>query len=276
MATLVDPEDFKKDNQPRVEAEQEEQYASLEEDNSPKAVEEPKAEAPESDLPEKYAGKSAAELAEMHANLETLLGRQSSEIGEIRKAFDQMVQENIANKKQQTAPETSASEDVDFWTDPQGAISKTIENHPSLRKAEEISSTLQKQKALDSLNAAHPDKEKILSDPKFAEWIKASPIRTDLYQRADQGFDFDSANELLSLWKERQAVAEKQQAVELVARKQEVKEASTGSGRSNPEGTKQKKVYRRRDIIELMNTNPKRYAALQDEILQAYAEGRVK
>jgi hypothetical protein len=37
------------------------------------------------DLPDKYRGKSAAELARMHQEAEKLLGRQSSEVGELRK-----------------------------------------------------------------------------------------------------------------------------------------------------------------------------------------------
>ena len=38
----------------------------------------------------------------------------------------------------------------------------------------------------------------------------------------------------------------------------------------------EEKVYRRADIIKLMKTDPERYNALSDEILKAYAEGRVK
>jgi hypothetical protein len=37
-----------------------------------------------------------------------------------------------------------------------------------------------------------------------------------------------------------------------------------------------KKIYRRADIIKLMNSDPERYQALSPEILAAYAEGRVK
>ena len=36
------------------------------------------------------------------------------------------------------------------------------------------------------------------------------------------------------------------------------------------------KVYRRADIIKLMKNDPDRYQALADEIMAAYAEGRVK
>ena len=54
-----------------------------------------------------------------------------------------------------------------------------------------------------------------------------------------------------------------------------VKSASTGNARGTGQ-TQRKKQYRRADIIKLMKTDPERYAALSEEIFQAYAEGRVK
>jgi hypothetical protein len=115
----------------------------------------------------------------------------------------------------------------------------------------------------------------ILGDPKFAEWIKASKIRTQLFVAADQQYDSDSADELFTLWKERKVVAQQTADVEKQARKQTLKAASTGNARGSSQGTR-KKVYRRADIIKLMRTDPDRYTALADEIMAAYAEGRVK
>ena len=115
----------------------------------------------------------------------------------------------------------------------------------------------------------------ILSDAKFAEWIKGSKIRTQLFVQADQQYDYDAADELFSLWKERASVAQQTVAVEKQARKQQVKSASTGNARGTGQGSR-KKVYRRADIIKLMKTDPDRYAALSEEIFQAYADGRVK
>jgi hypothetical protein len=42
-----------------------------------------------------------------------------------------------------------------------------------------------------------------------------------------------------------------------------------GSGESS------KKTYRAIDLQNLLNTNPDRYTAMQDEIMRAYSEGRV-
>jgi hypothetical protein len=115
----------------------------------------------------------------------------------------------------------------------------------------------------------------ILEDPKFAEWIKASKIRTQLFAQADQQYDADAADELFCLWKERQAVTQQTAQVEKQARKQQIRAASTGNARGTAEGTR-KKVYRRADLIKLMRTDPERYQALSEDILTAYAEGRVK
>ena len=83
------------------------------------------------------------------------------------------------------------------------------------------------------------------------------------------------ADELFSLWKERKTVAQQTAQVEKQARKQQVRAANTGNARGSAEGSR-KKVYRRADIIKLMKNDPDRYQALSDEIMAAYAEGRVK
>ena len=62
---------------------------------------------------------------------------------------------------------------------------------------------------------------------------------------------------------------------EKAARKSSVKSANTGNARGTGEKTR-KKVYRRADIIKLMQSDPDRYMALQPEIMEAYADGRVK
>ena len=236
-------------------------------------VEQPQAKPPEPSVPEKYKGKSLEEVVQMHQEAEKLLGRQSSEVGELRKVVD----DYIANQTPVQAPQqlVEPEDDIDYFTDPQAAVNRAIENHPKIREAQQYTEQYKKQTSLAAVQAKHPDMQQILSDPKFAEWIKASKIRTQLFVAADQQYDADAADELFSLWKERKTVARQTAAVEKQARKQTLKAASTGNARGTGEGTR-KKVYRRSDIIKLMKTDPERYQALSDEILAAYAEGRVK
>ena len=225
-------------------------------------------------VPEKYQGKSMEEVVQMHQEAEKLLGRQSSEVGELRKVVDDYISTQTttqAPQQQHVEPE----DDIDYFTDPQGAVNRAIENHPKIREAEQYTAQYKKQSSLSTLQAKHSDMQQILGDPKFAEWIKASKIRTQLFVQADQQYDADAADELFSLWKERKTVAQQTAQVEKQARKQQLKAANTGNARGSAEGTR-RKVYRRADIIKLMKNDPDRYQAMSEEIMAAYAEGRVK
>ena len=224
-------------------------------------------------VPEKYQGKSMEEVVQMHQEAEKLLGRQSSEVGELRKVVDNYISNSITTPAPQQHVEPE--DDIDYFTDPQGAVNRAIENHPRIREAQQYTEQYKKQSSLATLQAKHSDMQQILDDPKFVEWIKASKIRTQLFVAADQGYDADSADELFSLWKERKTVAKQTANVERQARKQTLKAASTGNARGSAEGSR-KKVYRRADIIKLMKNDPDRYQALSEEIMAAYAEGRVK
>lgn len=229
---------------------------------------------PEDDLPEKYKGKSAAELARMHQEAEKLLGRQSSEVGELRKVVDSYIQTQLSTQST-TESADDEMDDVDFFVDPKKAVAKAIATDPRIRQAEEVTKQYKMQTSLAQLQQKHPDMNNILKDDKFAEWIKASKIRTQLFVQADQQYDTDAADELFSLWKERQNVVAQTAAAEKQGRKQQAQAASTGNARGNPDSSP-RKIYRRADIIKLMKTDPERYQAMSDEIMKAYAEGRVK
>jgi len=229
-------------------------------------------EQPEEDIPEKYKGKSTAEIVRMHQEAEKLLGKQSSEVGDLRKVVDDYIQTQLTDKETQV---TNADEEVDFFSDPDKAVERAINNHPKIKEAENISNQYRQSTAMNKLQTKHPDMDDILQDGRFAEWIQASKIRTQLFVQADQQFDYDAADELLSLWKERQEVVTQTAANEKQQRKQSVKSASTGNARGSGE-QRAKKVYRRADIIKLMRTDPDRYQALSNDIMQAYKEGRVR
>ena len=268
-ATMLDPH-LEEENVDNVETEANEIQEPEE------AVEQPQdavEQDTDDDIPERYRGKSLKDVVQMHQEVEKVMSRHSSEVGELRKVVD----EYISNQTPPQAPEqlVEPESDSDYFTDPQGAVNRAIENHPKIREAQEYSEQYKKQSSLATLQNKHPDMQQILGDPKFAEWIKASKIRTQLFVQADQQYDADSADELFSLWKERKTVAQQTANVEKQARKQTLKAASTGNARGSSQGTR-KKVYRRADIIKLMRTDPDRYTALADEIMAAYAEGRVK
>lgn len=263
MARLIDE---------RPEDETQEANEELLSTEETQAVDEQPEEQPQQDdeLPEKYRGKTAAELARMHQEAEKLLGRQSSEVGELRKVVDSYIQTQLTP----AAPDDS-EDDVDFFSDPERAVERAIAKHPKIREAEAVTRQYKQTTAMTQLQSKHPDMQAILQDGKFAEWIQASKIRTQLFTQADQQYDYEAADELFTLWKERQNAVTQTANAEKAGRKQAVKSASTGNARGNPDSNS-KKMYRRADIIKLMKTDPERYLSISDEIMQAYAEGRVK
>lgn len=264
MATLID-ERLEEDEQQTEEAQQAEpqvEETQFEEDNE------------EAQIPDKYRGKSAEDLVRMHQEAEKLLGRQSAEVGELRQVVDSYIQTQLS---QQSAPQQQDEtvDEVDFFSDPETAVKRAIDNHPKIREAEQINAEYRKTTALSQLQANHPDMETILKDEKFADWIKASKIRTQLFGQADKQYDYEAANELFNLWKERNQVVQQTAQAEQAGRKQAVKKAATGSAKGSTE-SKKRKIYRRADIIKLMRTDPERYQSLSEEIMKAYQEGRVR
>jgi hypothetical protein len=258
MATLLDE---------RLEEEQQQTEQDGNYDNDPVEQE------TQSEVPDKYKGKSAEDLVRMHQEAEKLLGRQSSEVGELRQVVDSYIQTQLSN--QQAPQQQETVDEVDFFSDPEEAVKRAIDNHPKIREAENISKQYQKTTALSQLQQDHPDMQNILTDAKFAEWIKGSKIRTQLYVQADKQYDYEAAHELFTLWKERKQVVQQTANAEKQGRKQAVKNASTGAATGSSE-TKTRKIYRRADIIKLMRTDPERYQSLSDEIMKAYQEGRVR
>ena len=264
------------DVSPEEELQDGEELATLEEENTTEqepeedTLEEVEAEE-EEDIPEKYKGKSAKDIIRMHQEAEKLLGRQSSEVGELRKLVDNFIQTQTANAEK---PKESG-EEIDFFENPQAAIEQMVNNHPKFKQTEEISRQFKQQQTLTQLQTNHPDFQDIVADEEFASWVNASKVRQELYRRADADFDYDSADELLSNWKERKSIVKQSKEHEEAARKQQAKAASTGTAKGSGE-TPRKKIYRRTDIINLMQNDPQRYLQLADEITLAYSEGRVK
>jgi len=223
------------------------------------------------DIPDKYRGKELSDIIKMHQEAEKLIGKQAQEVGEVRKLADELIKQNLAGKPQ---PIKEEEPEVDFFENPQAAVRKTVDNHPDVLAARQAGQEFKKMQIQQKLASEHPDFGQTVQDPDFANWVKSSPVRIGLYAKADGEFDYDSANELLSTYKQLKGVKAKQtnEAGE-TQRKSNLKAATVDVGGSGESG---KRVYRRADLIRLKMTDPDRYEQLSGEIMQAYQDGRVK
>ena len=223
------------------------------------------------DIPDKYRGKQLSDIIRMHQEAEKLIGKQAQEVGEVRKLADELIKQNLADKSQ---PIKEEEPEVDFFENPQAAVRKTVDNHPDVVAARQAGQDFKKMQIQQKLAQEHPDFGQIVQDPDFVNWVKSSPVRIGLYAKADGEFDYDSANELLSTYKQLKGVKAKQTSdAGETQRKSNLKAATVDVGGTGESG---KRVYRRADLIRLKMQDPNRYDALSDEIMSAYAEGRVK
>jgi hypothetical protein len=224
-----------------------------------------------SDIPNFYRDKSLEDVIKMHQEANKLIDRQGKEVGEIRKLADELIKQNLSSNKQSIKEEAP---EVDFFENPKEAIRQTVDNHPDVVAGRQAAHDFKRMQIQQKLVQEHPDYGQVASDPDFANWVKSSPVRINLFAKADGEFDYDSANELLTTYKQLRGVKAKQTSdAGEATRKTNLKAAGVDIGGSGESG---KRVYRRADLIRLKMTDPNRYEALSDEIMQAYSEGRVK
>lgn len=258
---LVNPSDTDNPKEQESVAEIEEQDESVQEEQKESF-----------ELPDKYKDKPVEELVRMHQEAEKLLGRQGAEVGELRRAVDDLLKTKLDEFKGGNEVEDQ-EEDFDFYENPKEAVNRTLEKSETIQQMKQMLAQQQQAEVLKMIDNKYPDYRDTIQNENFVEWIKASKVRTELLQRADK-YDLDAALELLGNWKELKGTVEKVKEVNEKDRKLQRKAASTGGGGSSEPVSR--KIYRRTDLVNLMRTNPRKYMANVEEYDRAYAEGRVK
>lgn len=241
-----------------------------------KEPESPEAKPAEPELPDKYRGKTAAEIAKMHMEAEKALGRQGAELGELRRLTDDVIKRSfVAQPSPASTSPTPEEDELDIYADPKTAVNKLVENHPKIRQLEAEREFERRQASIQKLETTHPDFEEIVQNPEFHEWVGASKVRSMLFAKAHSDFDFDAADELFTTFK---AIKGTAKAPETTSKPQSTGQTlprgRTASGDTGFESGR--KIWSRAEIIRLHQTDRKRYEELQPEIMRAYAEKRVR
>jgi hypothetical protein len=285
----------------------EDETGSIEGLNEEQQVEEQPTETPapadesqpvvEDDLPEPLRNKSPKEIAAMYLDAQKMIGRHATELGELRRMTDSLVKKELERRNAPSKPadedKKEATDPVDYFADPEKAISSAIERHPLVKKLLEenqrlggtVAQTVQ-ERATARFNQLHPDAGAILADEGFRKWVGGSKIRQQLLVQAHTKYDVDAGHELLSTWKAlnppkpapapAQATSGKGKAAAAAAAAAVPSGGNAspaGGGKTNNAGGK---IYRRADIMRLMEDDPDRYESMADEIRLAYEQGRVR
>lgn len=225
------------------------------------------------EVPEKFKGKTTEDVIKSYLELESTVGKQGQELGELRKAADNFIRQPSPigqGGNGQTVEHNRI--DFDSLEEPE-KIKAVIERELNPIRNELLET--KREKLLAKLSSNHPDHVQIVNDPEFQQWVMKSPVRLEMFARADHNFEYEAADELFTTYKAIKGIATSNEAKEVA--KQEAAKAFTQSRMEtgSVEDTAPKARYRRADLIQLKIKDPARYAALEPEIMRAYQEGRV-
>jgi hypothetical protein len=230
---------------------------------------------------------SAQKQAQAYKPLQSTLGRMANDLGSQRKLTDQI----LALDKR--TPDTStAARPQPPKVDPRALVddpTATLDAYWQTREAA-LRKEFDERQAASNIAAAesafrtkHSDFDAVTGDPKFATWVSSSPLRKRAAALAGQG-NYVIADELLTEYKALNGKAPPaaddanrggDDAATVAARAAALESAAQSGGAG---GSSKGPVYRRADLIKLKMEKPAVYAdpTFQNEILRAYAEGRVK
>lgn len=230
------------------------------------------------DLPEKFKGKSPAEIARAYQELEGAYGRSQADLSNARRSIDSMLTHTRpAVEPEQKTPVTAD----DLYTNADGTLRRVVkeETDASVNALANRVQQAELRAAMAEFKAQNKDFDEIMKDPAFMEWIKASPYRVRAATAADRG-DFDAAADLFSGYRDHKGrqVDERKGA----DRKTQARRASLESSAPAPSRPTGGDTYSRSALMEqriaARRGDRKAQAFLDahgDSIEAAYREGRL-
>lgn len=241
-------------------------------------------------LPAKLRGKSLAELAEMYQNLESEHGRMGNELGNMRQLADRLLEVKRAedlgratNGTKTAKVEVSAAELLEKPTEALDRYTSSRESAIESRIADRLT-RIEQNVLASQFNSRHPDADTTAKSSEFTTWVKQSRVRQRAAASAAAG-DYAAADDLLTEFKTQRdadARAKNHQQDNKGADLEGARKASLESGASKAGAGSERqttgKIFSRTAIMKLKLTDPEKYYSdeYQGEIMQAYAEGRVK
>lgn len=245
---------------------------------SPKEPE-PEAKQQEPDLPEKYRGKTAKEIAEMHINAEKRLGQIQNEVGQLRGLVTELSQLNRT-----PAPTEKVREKVDvsgneLVSDPVGSIRKVVQHELDDLKEEQkkFAEESKLQREMDSLVKDFGDIPTIVTSDQFQEFANRTASRQADMQTVMHKTGIDqvrAARRLLEDYQDFQNSIKPQAVPEEKRESKPPKRVNEGAGAAGRISSGER-IYES-DVLELLRTDPAKYRSpsYQKALVEAIREGR--
>lgn len=240
----------------------------------------------ESGIPDRFKGKSRAEIAASYVELERLNSRQAQDLGSMRRTVDTLLElqptQSLSQESKADEPSVPVTAD-EIYEDPDSSIRRVAreESAGQIKEVKRNVDEIRRAQALAQFDSLHPDWRQTVVDPEFVGWVREAPYRLRMAQAADQ-FDLEAADALLNMYNEEQNRKQAEtNAVEREQRRQRaVRNASLeSSGPVTPESVP---TFSRNDLINKKiaakrgDEQADRYLKTNGAAIQlAYAEGRI-
>jgi hypothetical protein len=243
---------------------------------APESAPEPDKLEPEQVVPDKYKGKSVFDLIEMHSNSEKKISEQGRELGDLRKATDEL----LGLRKENVKPKTPVTAE-EIFSDPDAAVTRAIEQSDAAQRATRAAEkveALERSIGQKEFEGRYPDFIQDVQNPEFQSWVQNNRARAGLLVELNNNYNFEAGTALWEMWDEFKS------APKAAAKKRAtIKDASTV--RNSPDSGVRKPIYSRTKLADLQLRASRGDAVaklrwndpvFQKEYQEAYAEGRVK
>ena len=256
----------------------------------------------DAEVDDRYKGKTAAQLIEMHENATRKIGEQGAEIDTWRRLVSDNTQRQVsapATTPPETPPAPLELSGDDLLTNPVNSISQVVDRSlkDALGPIEEKLALMAQRTEVQQLSQDYPDMASVGNDEGFQTWAVASPGRAADAGLAAQG-DLTAARRLMEQWTDRQTLVDalKAQATDAVNDQQQLTTAPLVTAPALPtkpqgiEGARQSTLERggtggapptevltADDIVKMIIENPEGYrsAAYQEKVQQAAKAGQI-
>jgi len=236
-------------------------------------------------LPDKYAGKSAQEIAEMHMNAEKELGRMRNEVGSYRGLVNDLTQlQRPVAEASNVEPEKIDVSGDDLLTDPGSVIDRVVTQRLSERDAKEAQLSQQQSFELEgrALMQSFPDLDATVATPEFQAFASRTPSRQQDFVTAAQGEGIEqvrAARRLLEDFTDFQntsAVSEPQPQPQPANPGIAAAKAASNEGSGQSGSVAAKELIYETDVLKVIANDPAKYRSpsFQNNLMAAMREGR--
>jgi hypothetical protein len=232
-------------------------------------------------VPDKFKGKTAEEIARSYVELEKYQGQLNNQLGDYRSMTDRFLslEEKRVADLETAEPTEDEIDPTELLANPGKVLNdyyeKRRENDPAYNQLQERLDRIEGQVGTSVIQQKHQDAVEIANSPEFNEWLGANNFRARIAQDAAANQDVEALDYLLTEYKQDNGVTEAPQSTQKESEVKRAKSVVTESTSSGNASVKTDKRFSRRKLVNLKMHNPDEYAARSEEILLAYAQGRV-